>query len=85
MSVSFYFYHDRVGTQLDLPVNHSKTLVLHLGKFERVNYCIDNIPLRVSGARDLGVYVNKNLKIYSYVKHIVHETFAVFFTMIRNV
>lgn len=70
----------------ELPVNLSKTLVLHIGKFKNVNYSIHNTPLRVSDeTRDLGVYVNSNLKFDSHVKHIVHKAFAVLFTIIRNV
>lgn len=73
------------ATAWDIPVNLSKTCVLHIGNAAFKEYRFKDMILKqIAEVRDLGVLVKSDLKFEMHINMIVRKVFAVLFTIYRN-
>lgn len=69
-----------------IPVNISKSLVLHIGKDASVSYMYKDILFKtVTEVRDLGIYIDRQLNFKSHVDRIAKKAFSTLFCILRNV
>ncbi|XGW08373.1 hypothetical protein V3C99_011027 [Haemonchus contortus] len=69
-----------------IPVNLTKTTVMHIGHGPSNLYTFNGDPLSsTSEVRDLGVYLKSDLKFDAHIDMIVKKAFATLFVIFRNI
>lgn len=69
-----------------IPVNISKTSVLHIGTSDNVEYKFNNCALSsVPEVRDLGILMDSRLNFENHINTIVRKAFSTLFLICRNV
>ncbi|KAK6031549.1 hypothetical protein OSTOST_02298, partial [Ostertagia ostertagi] len=72
--------------QWDIPLNLSKSMVMHIGDTYPVDYYISGVKLTLSQcSRDLGVLFDPRLKFSLHIDHAVKKAFTNLFLLFRNI
>ncbi|EYC28607.1 hypothetical protein Y032_0007g3312 [Ancylostoma ceylanicum] len=70
----------------DLPVNLSKSVIMHIGNGSSPDFRFNDVQLReVRSVRDLGVMVDCSLKFHEHLDQVVSKALTILFTIFRNV
>lgn len=74
------------ATAWDIPVNLSKTSVMHLGCTPCMEYRAGDILLKTSyEVRDLGIILTPKLDFKSHINDVIRRAFSTLFAILRNV